>query len=470
MLGRVAAHTLVDPVSRWAGIRLIACGLSVGGFGQFVDCSGSPRYQQLAPRDHHCIFYTQRSFLGEFGVGGAAEGSWSLFDDFGAHSLTPRRCFYRHGAKMRKLSRKKGRQIPIRYQLPPGKTPAQAADEDKEEYFRPETPYKSTSSEVLSASFADFPPLEEQKALQVGLLGVPNAGKSELTNRLVGNKVTAVSSKENTTVTPNLGSFVVGNTQIILYDLPGVLHPDDCKFVGQLSRIKGAWATASDCDYMLFVVDAQSHLRYLNEDGKDRRLERIFTKLNIGLDVNGQAQAYPPVILLLNKVDLVDDREKLVELAKVFYGKYPFKKCFFISALKGGGIQYLKEYLVRKGVSREWVFPPGVITDKTPICLALELTREKLFRRLNKELPYEINTVHEEWREMPDGTALIKQTMYVHNDRIRRMVVGKKGEIIQSYIAFRAQRDLIKILGRKVLLSIKVKVVNPLGKLAAQGK
>lgn len=119
---------------------------------------------------------------------------------------------------------------------------------------------------------------------------------------------------------------------------------------------------------------------------------------------------------------------------------------------------------------REWTFPPGVITDKDPVNLALELVREKLYRRMNKELPYQIQPVHEAWREMPDGTANIKQIIYVKSDRVRRMLVGKKGEIIQSYISFRARRDLVKILGRKVNLSIKVRVENPLGKLAAQGK
>lgn len=199
------------------------------------------------------------------------------------HDLTLKRFFMRHNAKMRRRGRQHARNV-----RPEGKSPEELASEDKEEYFVPETPYKSVTGDTIKASFLDFPAVEDQRLLQVGLLGVPNAGKSELTNRLVGNKVSATSNKENTTVNTGVGVFSVGSTQVVLYDLPGVLHPDDARHEGQLARIKGAWATASFCDYILFLVDAHLHLKLLDRSVGNKRLDKIFAKLKIGLDDNGQ--------------------------------------------------------------------------------------------------------------------------------------------------------------------------------------
>ena len=100
---------------------------------------------------------------------------------------------------------------------------------------------------------AAAPPL----TLHVGLVGYPNAGKSELTNRLVGSKVTAVSSKRNTTVEVHLGAFTQGRTQVVLFDTPGIVQPKDLKYQGQEARVKSAWQTAADCDLLLLLVDAE---------------------------------------------------------------------------------------------------------------------------------------------------------------------------------------------------------------------
>lgn len=216
-------------------------------------------------------------------------GGWaeSRIDRLSLNNDRPqKRGYFRHNAKMRQRGRPNSR----RSVRPEGKSPGDLADEDEEEYFEPKIPYKTVSGDAIKASFDDFPSKDAQKLLQVGLLGVPNAGKSELTNRLVGNKVTATSSKENTTVATGVGVFVVGNTQVVLYDLPGVLHPDDAKYVGQLARVKGAWATAAQCDYILFLVDSSKHLKLMDRNEPNRRLDKIFAKLKIGLDENGQVR------------------------------------------------------------------------------------------------------------------------------------------------------------------------------------
>lgn len=131
-----------------------------------------------------------------------------------------------------------------------------------------------------TASISSYPPLEKQRLLRVGLLGVPNSGKSQLTNRLVGTKVTAVSSKVNTTVLPHLGAFVDGDTQVVLHDLPGVVRTKDVRYHGQSERVETAWATASQCDRALFIVDAAKQLKHADE-----AVQELARSLKDGVDV-----------------------------------------------------------------------------------------------------------------------------------------------------------------------------------------
>lgn len=276
---RIAHHPSLPLISQlWPITHYVAC-------TAFSTKSGVALYHDFAqtgpvwaPKlQWMCLGYGQAGDQVDRGMNGGLWGSTG-------HDFVPKRFFQRHNSKMRQRGR-----LQVRRNLrPEGKSPEDLAAEDEEEYFVPETPYKTLSGDAIKASFLDFPAVEDQKLLQVGLLGVPNAGKSELTNRLVGNKVTATSNKENTTVNTAVGVFSVGNTQVVLYDLPGVLHPDDARYVGQLARVKGAWATASICDYILFLVDSHLHIKLLDRNVANKRLEKIFAKLKIGLDENGQ--------------------------------------------------------------------------------------------------------------------------------------------------------------------------------------
>lgn len=111
-----------------------------------------------------------------------------------------------------------------------------------------------------------------------------------------------------------------------------------------------------------------------------------------------------------------------------------------------------------KALPKGWILPPGTTSDQSPIYLALELVREKLYRRLNEELPYNLELVHDTWKRMRDGSVFIEHTLFVDNKNVKNIVVGKGGEVIQNYVVARARAELEKILKLRVLLVVKVKV------------
>eukprot|EP00803_Ostreobium_quekettii_P004217 evm.model.scf_2920.3 EVM.evm.TU.scf_2920.3 scf_2920:10093-12574(-) len=301
-----------------------------------------------------------------------------------------------------------------------------------------------------------YPSLEDQKLLRAGFLGVPNSGKSLLTNVLVSAKVTAVSSKANTTAIPHLGAFVDGATQVVLHDLPGVVRIKDMRHEWQPSRVEAAWWAAADCDLALFIVDAERLLR-----GRDDGALDLARSLREGVNVGeGKVVLYHSTILVMNKCDLIrkDARADLQRLATNLTQEFRFMRCFMISALTGRGVQQLKDFLVSQASPKGWVLPPGAATDKDPASLAVELVRDKLYRRLNKELPYILQPVPKTCKLMQDGSLFIEQTLFVRRMHIKRIVVGARGEVIQGYVVARAQAELEKTLGRKVRLVVGVKV------------
>ena len=191
------------------------------------------------------------------------------------------------------------------------------------------------------ASISDVP--HPRRVLKVGLIGIPNAGKSELTNRLIGRKVTAVSSKKNTTTAVQLGAYVSGtDTQIVLHDLPGVLRSGDTHYKGQMARIEAAWATAEHCDVVTFIVDAALVVKKLFK-GRLCIVDSVMLKAIPVFDLAEQIQkskaahGHPAaVILALNKVDLIarPERFKLVTLEDILRDRCDFERVFCLSALK----------------------------------------------------------------------------------------------------------------------------------------
>lgn len=270
----------------------------------------------------------------------------------------------------------------------------------------------------------------------VALIGAPNAGKSTLTNALVGTKVSIVTPKVQTTRTLIRGIAIEGDSQLIFVDTPGIFRPRR-----RLDRamVTTAWGGAHDADLVGLLIDA--------EGGKEDDAEQILTRL---------AGVRQPKALILNKVDAVR-KQGLLALAESLNARAAFAATFMVSALKGSGIDDLRRWFAAHVAPGPWLYPPDQLSDAPQRHLAAEITREKLYLRLHEELPYQSTVETEQWQQRPDGSLRIDQTIYVERESQRKIVLGKGGATIKA-IGADARRELTEILEMTVHLFLFVKV------------
>tara|TARA_R110002167_G_scaffold183084_1_gene383526 strand:+ start:1025 stop:1927 length:903 start_codon:yes stop_codon:yes gene_type:complete len=270
----------------------------------------------------------------------------------------------------------------------------------------------------------------------IAILGAPNVGKSTLVNRLVGAKVSIVSPKVQTTRTRVLGIFIEGAAQVILIDTPGIFEPK-----GRLDRamVAAAWSGAQDADAIALLIDAK--------DGVDKRSQAIIDKLTLG-----GRKAY----LILNKIDLVA-KPVLLSLAEKLMNTGVFTDCFMVSANTGDGVSDLAKVFAAAVPEGPWLYPEDEISDMPARLLAAEITREKLFLKLHQELPYKITVETEDWTQKADGSAHVRQVIYVERDSQKGIVLGRQGAMVKQ-IGAAARTELQDLLGHPVHLFIHVKV------------
>ena len=270
----------------------------------------------------------------------------------------------------------------------------------------------------------------------VALIGAPNAGKSTLLNAVVGAKVSIVSRKVQTTRALVRGIALEGDSQIIFVDTPGIFRP---KRRLDRAMVTSAWGGAGDADAIALLVDARK--------GVDEEVEAILEKL---------PELKAPKILVLNKIDTIET-EKLLGLAAALNEKIPFVETFMISALKGHGVPKLRERLAAMMQPGPWLYPEDQVSDAPLRALAAEITREKIFERLHDELPYQSTVETELWKDMPDGSARVEQTIYVMREGHKKIVIGEGGRTIKS-IGSAARKEIMEAAEQKVHLFLFVKV------------
>jgi len=270
----------------------------------------------------------------------------------------------------------------------------------------------------------------------IALIGAPNAGKSTLTNALVGSKVTIVTPKVQTTRTLVRGIAIEGTSQLVLVDTPGIFSPRR-----RLDRamVTTAWGGAHDADLVCALIDAKS--------GFDAETEALFGKL---------ADVRQRKVLVINKVDTVDKPSLLALVARA-NAAHKFDATFMISALSGSGVADLRTYLAQAVPAGPWLFPEDQIADAPSRILAAEITREKLFLRLHQELPYQLTVETEAWKELRDGALRIEQTIYVERESQRKIVLGEGGRQIKA-IGADSRKELAVLFERPVHLFLFVKV------------
>jgi GTP-binding protein Era len=270
----------------------------------------------------------------------------------------------------------------------------------------------------------------------VALIGAPNVGKSTLVNALVGSKVTIVSRKVQTTRALIRGIVIEDNAQIILVDTPGIFSP---KRRLDRAMVSTAWSGAHDADLVCILLDAKA--------GLDEEAEAILNKL---------ATVRHPKILVLNKIDLIP-REKLLALAQAANERMKFEHTFMISALSGDGVDDLRKTLAAMVPPGPFHYPEDQMSDAPMRHLAAEITREKIYRQLHQELPYQSTVETDSWTERNDKSVRIEQTIFVERESQRKIVLGKGGATIKS-IGADSRKEIAGILGVPVHLFLFVKV------------
>ena len=269
----------------------------------------------------------------------------------------------------------------------------------------------------------------------IAIVGRPNVGKSTLLNRLVGEKISIVSRKAQTTRHRITGIVTNDDAQYVFVDTPGF----QTKFSNALNRSmnRGVTQTLSDVDLVLFVIEAG---RY---DAKDQAVVRLLPKDR-------------PVILVINKTDQLKDRTALLPFLAEVSAEYDYAAIVPISAAKGRQTDELlaeaRKHLPNQGL----MFPEDELTDKSERFLAAEYIREKVFRLLGDELPY-ATTVEIEKFEIEGNLRRIFAAIVVDRDSHKAIVIGKGGESLKR-IASEARKDMERLFDGKVYLEVWVKV------------
>ena len=270
----------------------------------------------------------------------------------------------------------------------------------------------------------------------VALVGAPNAGKSTLINRLVGAKVSIVTPKAQTTRARVLGIVMRGMSQLIFMDTPGIHSP---RRGLERAMVESAWRGVADTDHIALLIDASS-IRKPEVYAIIKQLDELGHK----------------AILVLNKIDLVP-RSALLELSAEFNSTGIFIETFMISGLTGDGVEDLLNFLAGHASEGPWLFPEDQISDMPQRLMAAEITREKLFLQLHKELPYSLTVETESWEDRRDGSVKIDQVIYVRRDSQKAIVLGHGGRRVRS-VGETARLELEAMLDRRVHLFLFVKV------------
>lgn len=270
----------------------------------------------------------------------------------------------------------------------------------------------------------------------VALIGRPNVGKSTLMNHLLGQKLSITSRKPQTTRHRILGIKTTEAGQAIFMDTPG-MHSEEKKVLNRYLN-KTADSTLLGVDVVVWLLDGL----YWHEYD-----ERIFKKLeNAGL----------PVILAVNKVDKIQDKQAVLAFFAEAKQKYPFEQIVPVSALKNTNLDVLEQQIMALLPQADPIYPEDQITDRPERFFAAEIVREKLTRRLGDELPYALTVEIELYEELPE-LCKIYANIWVERSSQKSIVIGKQGEMLKK-IGTEARIDIEKLIGQKVYLQLWVKV------------
>lgn len=269
----------------------------------------------------------------------------------------------------------------------------------------------------------------------IALVGRPNVGKSTLLNRLLGQKLSITADKPQTTRHRIVGIKTVEDAQLLYVDTPG-LHTDARKAMNRyLNRAAGS--ALHDVDVIVMVVEAQ---KWTDDD------QAVLDRLR---------EASAPVFAVVNKVDRLKDKAALLPFLEALSQRFAFEEIVPVSAQTGSNVERLEQTLKERLPEGEPVYEADQLTDRSSRFLAAEMIREKLTRRLQRELPYALTVEIEQFKDV-DGVLHIDGLIWVERDSQKSIVIGKSGAMLKE-VGRQARADMEKMFGAKVYLRLWVK-------------
>lgn len=276
------------------------------------------------------------------------------------------------------------------------------------------------------------------KTAFIAIVGCPNVGKSSILNRLLGQKIAIVSDKPQTTRTKIMGVLTEGDTQLVFTDTPGFHRPRTK--LGE-KMVQAVSDSVSGVDACLFVVEPEGELR-----PAELELIEKFKKLKM------------PVILAINKVDTLPDKEVLMARILEISKTYDFEAVVPVSALRGINMDELLSEMKKLAEESVFFFPEDTLTDQPERVIVAEIIREKLLRNLDREIPHGVAVSIEKMREREDSDIMdIEAVIYCEKDSHKGIIIGKNGAMLKR-ISTRAREDMEKFFQCHINLRCWVKV------------
>ena len=280
--------------------------------------------------------------------------------------------------------------------------------------------------------------MSQRKTAFIAIVGRPNVGKSSILNRLLGQKVAIVSSRPQTTRTKIMGVLTEGDVQLVFTDTPGFHKPKTKLGEKMIQAVDDSIGGVDSC---LFVTEPRGEIKPSELELLEKlRAERI------------------PVILAINKIDMIPDKQELMSRILELTKLLDFTAVVPVSARDGDGMDALRSELMNLAEDSEFFFPEDTLTDQPERVLAAEMIREKLLHRLNDEIPHGIAVSVEKFREREDKPILdIEAVIYCERESHKGIIIGKKGAMLKE-VSSNPRHELERFFECKVNLQCWVKV------------
>ena len=277
----------------------------------------------------------------------------------------------------------------------------------------------------------------QRKLLKALIVGKPNVGKSTLLNFLVGEKVSIVSRKAQTTQRNTTGVITKNESQLIFFDTPGINKMQKNIKISETFK-----AVAESVDVLIYMVDNRK---------KSHSIDDQFSSW-----LNNNEGRFRKKILLVNKIDSIE-KVKLLEITKKINEVIYFDETFFISLSKKSGVEGLMRWIDKQAYSSNWIFEENYKNNTGKKKFLSELTREKIFEYIHEEIPYNLEIKTDYIEPIRNKSLKIYQTVWLNKKSYKPIILGKEGKSIKT-ISIQARQDMETYLNTKVHLFIKLKI------------